>query len=153
MTEVQVLWGTESGNTEMAADEIVEALTAQGVAISSTELTDVDVHALGGTTALLVTSTYDDGGLPASAEPFVEALRSERPDLSEFTFAAFGLGDSTYEFYNKAIDDISALLIELGARKVGDTGRHDAVSGTSPVEPAVEWAQTHVDLLVPVSAS
>ncbi|GAA3334711.1 flavodoxin-like domain-containing protein [Curtobacterium albidum] len=153
MTEIHVLWGTESGNTEMAADEIVDALAAQGIDAAATELIDVDVHDLAGTRALVLTSTYDDGGLPASTEPFIAALRDEQPDLGEFTFVAFGLGDKTYEFYNKAIDDLATALTGLGATKVGETGYHDSASGTSPVEPAVAWALASLDLLTPVAAN
>lgn len=148
MSGVRVLYGTESGNAEMVADEIVEALAGRGVAATAEDLADVDVVNLAPGAVVVVSSTYNEGDLPASAEPFVEALAAECPDLVGLRFAAFGLGDSTYEFYNNGIERLSAALLELGAQQVGETGRHDASSGMSPIEPAVEWVLSNADHLV-----
>src|SRR6478609_2063402 len=101
MSELQILFGTESGNSEMVAEEIAEVLGAQGISATVRDLGDVTVDSLGTIPFILVSSTYNEGDLPASAEPFYEALAAERPDLSGFRFAAFGLGDSTYELYSK----------------------------------------------------
>ncbi|KRC67028.1 nitric oxide synthase [Aeromicrobium sp. Root236] len=150
MTEVNVLFGTESGNAEMVADEIAEVMTTAGLGAVVTELTDVDIPDLGsGDVVVLISSTYGEGGLSASAEPFYEALADDRPALDGLRFAAFGLGDSSYENYNRAIDTLSALLVELGAEQIGMTGRHDATSGTSPVDVAVDWANELVADLQP----
>jgi MioC protein len=140
MTEVRVMYGTESGNAEMVADEIVDAFAERGIAAASVDLTDVDVATLAPAHVLIVSSTYNEGDLPASAEPFVEALNSEGPDLTGLRFAAFGLGDSTYEHYNNGIEQLRQLLLGLGAEQVGETGKHDASSGTSPIDVAVAWA-------------
>ena len=150
MTEVNVLFGTESGNSEMVADEIADVLSTAGMSAVVTELTDADVSDLSASDILLfISSTYGEGGLPASAEPFYEALSAERPALQGVRFAAFGLGDGSYENYNRAIDTLSALLVDLGAEQVGTTGRHDATSGTSPVDVAVEWASDLIAVLQP----
>lgn len=148
MPGVRVFYGTESGNAEMVADEIVEVLADRGIEASAQDLTDVDVTALAPAAAVVVSSTYNEGDLPASAEPFVEALAAATPDLVGLRFAAFGLGDSTYEFYNNGIERLRAVLLELGAQQVGETGRHDASSGSSPVEPAVEWVLSIADRLI-----
>lgn len=34
---------------------------------------------------------------------------------------------------------MSGLFVELGAHRVGETGRHDAVSGEDPSAVAVAW--------------
>jgi MioC protein len=151
MSELQILFGTESGNSEMVAEEIVEALAAQDISATVRDLGDVTVDSLGSTPFILVSSTYNEGDLPASAEPFYEALAAERPDLSGLRFAAFGLGDSTYEHYSKGVDTLRGLFLDLGARQVGDTGRHDASSGTDPVQSANEWATETVGLLIPAT--
>jgi MioC protein len=151
MSELQILFGTESGNSEMVAEEVAEVLGAQGISTTVRDLSDVTVDSLGTAPFILVSSTYNEGDLPASAEPFYEALAAERPDLTGLRFAAFGLGDSTYEHYSKGVDTLRGLLLDLGARQVGDTGRHDASTGTSPVEPANEWAAETAGLLIPAT--
>ncbi|WP_416393530.1 MULTISPECIES: flavodoxin family protein [unclassified Curtobacterium] len=150
---VRVMYGTESGNAEMVADEIVDALAGHGLEATSQDLSDVDVASLNPATVILVSSTYNEGDLPASAEPFVAALDLLQPDLSGVRFAAFGLGDSTYEFYNNGIDTLRKLLTHLGAEQVGDTGKHDASSGASPIEPAVAWTSAVISNLTLTTTS
>ena len=72
---IDVLYGTESGNAEMAAEEIVAALgDARAV-----DLQDIGPDDLDPTTVYLVLcSTYGDGELPASAQPFVDALHAQQ---------------------------------------------------------------------------
>src|SRR4051794_15418090 len=115
MSELQILFGTESGNSEKVAEEIAEALADQDISATVRDLGDVTVDSLGSTPFILVSSTYNEGDLPASAEPFYAALAAERPDLSRLRFAAFGLGDSTYEHYSKGVDTLRGLLLDLGA--------------------------------------
>ena len=148
MSEIQILFGTESGNAELVADDIAEALTGAGAAAQVVAMEDFAVAHLNNLgTVVVVTSTYGEGELPATTAPFAEALRTTQPDLSGLRFAAFGLGDSSYETYNSAIDILTKDLTGLGAQQVGDTGRHDAVSGDSFTDAATMWAKTIVDQL------
>ena len=41
---------------------------------------------------LMVCSTYGDGELPASAQPFAAAMEAKAPDLGAIHFAIFGMG-------------------------------------------------------------
>lgn len=145
---VHVLYGTESGNAEMVADDIAAAFGDQGFEATAAELTDVAVSDLAEMElAVFVTSTYGEGGLPESAEPFYQSLTAASPDLSGFRFAAFGLGDSIYETFNNAIETLRAALLNLGAEQVGTTAKHDAAS-TSPVSELAEtWARDLLALM------
>ncbi|MBE7191113.1 cytochrome P450 [Gordonia polyisoprenivorans] len=151
MTLIHVWYGTESGNAEMVGDEIVTALTDAGAQTALAELTDVEVDDIADARlAVLITSTYGEGGLPATTEPFYDTLTEQRPDLSNLRFAAFGLGDSSYENYNNAVKTMAALLVELGATQIGTTGRHDATSGLDPATVAAEWATNDaLPILIP----
>jgi cytochrome P450/flavodoxin len=153
MTLIHVWYGTESGNAEMVGDEIVEILKGVGVDAHLSELTDVEVDDVArAQIAVLITSTYGEGGLPATTEPFYDALVAARPDLSGLRFAAFGLGDSSYENYNNAIKTMSSLLVELGATQIGSVGRHDATTGLDPVDVATEWAHNDaLPILIPAA--
>lgn len=148
MTEIQILFGTESGNAELVADDIAETFTNAGREARVVAMEDFDTTELADLgTVVLVTSTYGEGELPATTAPFAEALLSAKPDLSALRFAAFGLGDSSYETYNNAIDILTRDLTGLGAQQIAETGRHDAVSGESFTDAATSWAKTIVDQL------
>jgi cytochrome P450/flavodoxin len=153
MTLIHVWYGTESGNAEMVGDEIVEILRGADIDTHLSELTDVEVNDVANAkVAVLITSTYGEGGLPATTEPFYDALVAARPDLSGLRFAAFGLGDSSYENYNNAIKTMSNLLVELGATQIGNVGRHDATTGLDPVDVATEWAHNDaLPILIPAA--
>ncbi|MEH0573277.1 MULTISPECIES: flavodoxin domain-containing protein [Streptomyces] len=148
MTVVHVLFGTESGNAEMVADDIAAAFGGQGFETVTAELTDVEVNDLAAVEiAVFVSSTYGEGGLPETAAPFYDALMAERPDLTGLRFAAFGLGDSVYETFNNAIDTLRAALLELGAEQIGTTARHDAASTTPATDLADAWARDLLTLV------
>lgn len=140
MTNILVAFGTESGNAEMAADDIAANLSARGVEVSVKSMEDIAASTLlACSTVIVVTSTYGEGDLPETTIPFFDVLNNERPDLSRLGFYAFGLGDSTYTNFNNAIRTISDKLVELGATMIGEVGRHDAASGKSLTAVASDW--------------
>ncbi|MBY3792987.1 flavodoxin domain-containing protein [Rhodococcus fascians] len=148
MTTIHILFGTESGNAEMAADDIAEALQGQGFDTDITELSEADTSSLAEMElAVFVTSTYGEGSLPETAEPFHHTLITELPDLSNLHYAAFGLGDSGYETFNNGIETLRAALDRLGAQQIGETAKHDAASGESVTDVASTWAQTLMSLI------
>ncbi len=143
MSTITILFGTESGNAEMVADDLSANLSAAGLDNDTADMSDYDVADLADAEmVVLITSTYGEGELPETTAPFYAALEQSRPDLSALRFAAFGLGDSTYETYNNAIEILRALMLELGATQLGDTGKHDAASGEDPSEVADAWFDT-----------
>lgn len=146
---VNVIYGTESGNAEMVADDLAEALTERGIDAAAKDMTDVDVATLAGPALLVVVcSTYEEGELPASAQPFHAALRAERPDLTGVRFAAFGLGDSSYAHFGEGIDIMANALNDLGAERVGVTAKHDALSAIPASELARDWCTELFDTIV-----
>ncbi|GAA2026649.1 FMN-binding protein MioC [Agromyces tropicus] len=143
MSAIPIIFGTESGNAEMVADDIAEALTDAGhdaevVPMEDFEVADLPDHEV----VVVITSTYGEGELPETTAPFHAALIEQEPDLSSVRFAAFGLGDSTYETYNNAISILQAELTRLGAAQIGETCRHDAASGLDLTIVATEWVDT-----------
>lgn len=137
--KIITLFGTETGNAEMVADDIVEALASDFEACTH-DMADFnirDVHKED--VLLLVCSTYGDGELPNSAQPLFDMLSTEQPDLSHLRFAAFGLGDSFYETFNKGSQIMAEQLLALGATEIAERGRHDASSGELPGDVALAW--------------
>ncbi|SDC07237.1 MioC protein [Mycolicibacterium neoaurum] len=142
MRTVTILFGTETGNAEMVADEIATALADFDFDGEVHSMAEYPVGDLSGQQlAVLVTSTYGEGDLPDTAIPFHDALKAQKPDLSSVRFAAFGLGDSSYDTYNNGIVTLTAAVTDLGASQIGETGRHDADSGQDPCDAAIAWVK------------
>lgn len=140
---MKILYGTETGNAELVAEDIVEALDAAGIQSQAFDMADWQVEELNRERFfVIVCSSYGDGELPDSAQPFYESLCKVAPDLSRCTFASFGLGDSFYETFNAGVNTIEEKLVELGATKVGVRGEHDASEGTIPTDEAIDWVET-----------
>lgn len=143
MNPVTILFGTESGNSEMVADDLCSALERSGIKGEVFGMEDYHIDDLPNQELIfIVTSTYGEGDLPETTEPFFAALTAAKPDLSSTKFAAFGLGDSSYETYNQGIGTLSAALTEYGATQLGSTGYHDASSGLDPSTVALDWLKT-----------
>lgn len=144
MMRVVALYGTESGNAEMIAEDLAEALETE---VEVEDMSEFDVTTLDASTFyLIVCSTHGEGDLPSGAQPFFDALTEARVDLTGMRYAMFGLGDRSYaETYSQGSEHIDRLFAELGAVRVGEYGRHDASSFDDASELAVAWAQSSVD--------
>jgi sulfite reductase alpha subunit-like flavoprotein len=82
---IAVLYGTETGNAEMLAEDIGAHLSdhdPRAANLSDTAPGDLEPETL----CLVVCSTYGDGDLPASAKPFAERMHAAAPDLSGAEF-------------------------------------------------------------------
>lgn len=146
--KINIIFGTESGESEFVADDISEALSERfDVSVENmkdVEIDAIDLYAL----YVVVCSTYGEGDMPSSAEPFHKALTASRPDLSSLRYAMFGRGDSTYaETYSQGSEHIDRLLAELGATRVGEYGREDAGDWDTPDDIAVQWAEEVIEVL------
>ena len=137
--QIAVLYGTETGNAEMLAEDIASHLSDHDASV--TNLSDFDPAGFdAGTFYVIVTSTYGDGELPASAQPFAEAMDAAKPDLSGIRFAIFGMGDSEYpETFNYGGKRLEELLTGAGAERVGERVTHDASGADMADDLALPW--------------
>ncbi|AAS50245.1 AAL121Cp [Eremothecium gossypii ATCC 10895] len=84
-------------------------------------------------------STYGEGDLPDGGLEFEEWLQVlEEGDLGNVRYTMFGLGNSTYEFYNGAAEKTQKLLKQAGARMLGTFGKADDGAGTTD-EDYMAW--------------
>lgn len=145
--KIMLLYGTETGNAEMLAEDIVSELGGEHD-VECASLSDVDPGSLEpGTLHLVVCSTYGDGELPASARPFAEKIETGRPSLAGVHFGIFGLGDSEYEeTYNEGGRRMADLLTGCGAVQVGDRVAHDASGPDLAEDLALPWARSIVEI-------
>lgn len=147
MTATVILYGTESGNAELVAEDLAAEMAGDHE-VTVCDMTDFDIEDFClDIFYVVVCSTHGDGELPGGAQPFYAGLQSEAPDLSGIRYAMFGLGDSSYETYSQGSEIIDRAFTELGAERVGVYGRHDANDGTLPNDSAVLWVRALFELV------
>ncbi|MFV0435521.1 MAG: flavodoxin domain-containing protein [Leucobacter sp.] len=136
-----VLYGTESGNSELVAEDLSEALRENNDDVETFDLQDFEPSALTPDRFyVVICSTHGEGELPNSALPFAEAFDAELPDLTGVRYAVFGLGDTYYEeTYSQGSEHIDRRLAQQGAERVGEYGRHDASGWDLASDVALEW--------------
>ncbi|WP_067653581.1 flavodoxin domain-containing protein [Nocardia harenae] len=138
---IVILFGSEMGTAEAAAEVIAGEFAAHDVALydmGEFDVDDLDPGAL----HIMVCSTYGDGEFPTNAEPFADALDSRRPALDGLRFAVFGLGDSVYgATFNRGGEIIAEKLSARGAVQFGEHARHDASTEVKVKELAAAWAR------------
>lgn len=136
-----VLYGTESGNSELIAEDLGEKLRETELDVEVADLQDTDPASLTADRfVIVVCSTHGDGELPNSAIPFAEAFDAALPDLTGMRYAMFGLGDTFYEAtYSQGSENIDRRFTAQGAVRVGEYGRHDASSWDLGSDLALEW--------------
>ena len=140
--KISILYGTETGNAEMLAEDLQTALEGDHD-VDCLNLSDMAPDGFQSERFyLLVCSTYGDGELPASAKPFGAAMDAENPDLSDISFAIFGLGDSEYDTtFNHGPKRLADLMQRFGAVQIGERIAHDASGPDLAEDLALPWAQ------------
>lgn len=136
---ITLLYGTETGNSEMLCEDI-EAEFDGDHEITVLNLSDIDPAAMDTDTFhVVICSSYGDGDLPASAQPFADKVEKSKPDLKGLRFAIFGLGDSDYETFGEGSHKLADLLESAGATQVGPRVVHDVQSGDLAEDVAFPW--------------
>ena len=146
-----ILYGSEMGNAELVADNLKDALEAQGVQVECIELNDQPVEELANMSlALFVTSTSGEGDMPYTAERFWQRLSAEdAPSLVDLRFAVLALGDSGYTYFCGAGVSLDERLAELGATRIADRVDCDVNYDA----PANAWIAARVEQLITTHAS
>ena len=137
--QIALLYGTETGNAEMLAEDIAAHLSDHDASV--TNLSDFDPADFDTDTFyIIVCSTYGDGELPASAQPFAARMEAQKPSLDGIRFAVFGMGDSEYpETFNFGGKRMEELLASAGAELVGERVTHNASGDDMADDLALPW--------------
>jgi len=126
-----VFYGSQTGTAEEFATRLCKEARYYGISAMSAdpveydvetlkELRDVDDHI-----SVFLMATYGEGEPTDNALQFHEFIKNEETDLSGLNYAVFGLGNSTYEYYNKMGKDTDELLEKRGAYKLSALGLGD----------------------------
>ncbi|WP_083420925.1 sulfite reductase subunit alpha [Curtobacterium sp. MCBA15_009] len=144
-TTIDVLFGTQTGNAEFLADELVAGARARGLGGRASALDAVTPEQLAGMShVLVVTSTYGEGEMPDNAGLFWDAFQASTvPRLEGLQYAVLGLGDTSYDEFCQAGKLLDTRLEQLGASRI-----HDRVDCDVDFEdPAALWSAAVLDRL------
>ncbi|MCA5922657.1 sulfite reductase subunit alpha [Curtobacterium oceanosedimentum] len=144
-TTVDVLFGTQTGNAEFLADELVTGARARGLGGRATALDAVTPEQLAEMShVLVVTSTYGEGEMPDNAGLFWDVIQASTvPRLEGLQYAVLGLGDTSYDEFCQAGKLIDTRFEQLGATRI-----HDRVDCDVDFEdPAALWTAAVLDRL------
>ena len=163
MSSIQIIVGSMLGGTEYVAEACEETLTKldhhvdihlkpdHHNIISNTFPTNNEQNNSSNLTQkpiwIVCTSTHGAGDYPDNIKQFVSDLSQCDQDLSTVSFLTIGIGDSSYDTFCKAAEDISKLLISKGCIELASLKTFDMSEDIDPEDLAQEWIRTNKDLL------
>lgn len=115
MSDVHILWGSQSGNAQNLANVIGESLQDFEVRVyDMSEIDPDEIHNI--KNLVIVTSTYGDGEPPDNASEWMSFLKfTDELDISHLHYAVIGLGDTYYPHFCQAGKDFDEYLSKRGA--------------------------------------
>lgn len=118
-TKLTVLYGTESGNSEVLADRTAKEAKKRGFQAVVKSMADTRAADLAKATNLLViVSTWGDGEPPEGATAFYKEFMAAELSLSGLSYSVCALGDTSYEKFCQTGKDIDARLETFGAKRI-----------------------------------
>lgn len=159
--EILVLFGSQTGNSEQAAETLSKAISNEisipSVHVSSTymQLDDfLELHNAQWTSiVVIITSSYGVGQAPLGAYKFrrlCDHIMNHTADYNTLfhgiTFAMLGLGDSKYTTFFQNPTRIHSALCAAGATPIGPLGVADA-SSTDQSKQITDWMETILPIL------
>ncbi|KUJ24516.1 riboflavin synthase domain-like protein [Mollisia scopiformis] len=139
-----IFWGSQSGTAEGFANRLVRDFRGRfSLDALAADLADYDPESIANIPeskfAIFIISTYGDGDPSDNATHFLSWLGSNRTTrFSNLRYAAFGLGNKNYKFYNRIIDVVTESLDSIGATPLLPVGKADDSKGTTD-EDFTEW--------------
>ncbi|KAH8654831.1 hypothetical protein BGZ61DRAFT_486889 [Ilyonectria robusta] len=147
-----VFYGSQTGNSQQLAEQLAkEGRNRFGLEAMAADLADFDYETLSmfakESVAVFVLSSYGEGEPTDNAVGFFDFMTqgpifsdSDQLDspLRDMTYAAFGLGNSTYEHYNAVVRKVDSVLRSLGANRLTYVGEGDDAQGTAE-DSFISW--------------
>ncbi|RDW77870.1 hypothetical protein BP5796_05722 [Coleophoma crateriformis] len=139
-----IFWGSQSGTAETFATRLARDCRSRfGLEMLVADLSDYDPQSIGDIPtskfAIFIVSTYGEGDPSDNAAQFVSWLASNGSiSLSNLRYAAFGLGNSKYQFYNRIVDVVTQSMDTLGATMMMPVGKADDAQGAT-VDHFIAW--------------
>ncbi len=96
---------------------------------------------------IICTSTHGAGEYPDNFKQFASDLENCDQDLSTVSFLTIGIGDSSYDTFCKAAQDISKAIISKGCKQITAIKTFDMSEDIDPEDLAQQWILTNSDLI------
>ena len=146
-----LLFGSQTGTAEDYANKLSRELHSRfGLNTMVADFADYDFDNFGDITddilVFFIVATYGEGEPTDNADEFHTWLTDEADTLSTLRFTVFGLGNSTYEFYNAIGRKFDQLLEEQGGERFAEYGEGDDGTGTLD-EDFLSWKDGVFDSL------
>ncbi len=139
MAHLHLLVGSTLGAAEYVADHLAERLQAAGHQTTLHNPADLaTLNPAAGDILLVVTATHGAGDIPDNLKPFAASL-AQQPDFSACYLAVVGLGDSNYDTFCAAGQQMEQLLLACGARPLGTRLDIDVTQHAIPEDAADLW--------------
>ncbi|QRG40102.1 hypothetical protein FDK38_004564 [Candidozyma auris] len=146
-----VFFGSQTGTAEDYANKLAKELHSKfGLSVLIADMADYDYdnfHELNPDYLFFfLVATYGEGEPTDNAVEFFNWLEGDAEQLSNIKFTVFGLGNSTYEFYNAMGAKLNEKFEELGAERIAPYGQGDDGIGTMD-EDFLSWKEECFDCL------
>lgn len=148
-----IFYGSQTGTAEDYASRLAkEGKSRFGLDTMVADLEEYDYENLDSfpsdKIAMFVVATYGEGEPTDNAVDFYDFISGDDVSftdgndapLGNLTYVTFGLGNNTYEHYNKIVRDLDKALTKFGATRVGDAGEGDDGAGTME-EDFLAWKE------------
>ncbi|WP_022793609.1 assimilatory sulfite reductase (NADPH) flavoprotein subunit [Marinococcus halotolerans] len=118
--EVTILFGSQTGNGQMIAEDSSRRLKDQGYNVTVSSMDDFKTKNMKKVENLLViVSTHGEGDPPDNAISFHEFLNGRKaPKLEDARFSVLALGDTSYEHFCQTGKDFDQRLEDLGGTRL-----------------------------------
>jgi len=143
--KLTVLYGSQSGNAELIALDIVKAAEDDQLLTSVRNMSEATPEDLKQTERLLViVSTFGEGDMPDDAVDFWEEIHTLHDlDLQHLNFSVLGLGDPTYENFCQSGILWDQRLEQLGGLRILPLVKCD----TDYLDSVESWRQEALPLI------
>ncbi|KAJ5762286.1 uncharacterized protein N7511_005668 [Penicillium nucicola] len=144
--EVVVFWGSQSGTAEGFAHRLAREISIRwGQEAMTADLSDYDPATTSeipnAKLAIFVVSTYGEGDPSDNTAEFWSWIsKAGDVSLANLRYAAFGLGNTNYKFYNRVVDVVVEGLEKLGAQALMPVGKANDAEGATE-EDFMAWKE------------
>lgn len=133
-----VFWGSQSGTGEGFANRLVRELAQRfHLNAMAADLSDFDAESIAlipkSKVVVFILSTYGEGDPSDNASQFWDWATKLKDTtlLPHLRYAAFGLGNSNYQYYNRVVDLVHQSLSKAGASALMPVGKADDAQGST----------------------